>query len=58
MVQSAANQSPVFNSLINRENTGKYFDFGQNLGSVRSETAAAAAAFFRNSLKFGTGKLF
>jgi len=31
MVQSAANQSPVSNSLINRENTGKYLDFGLDL---------------------------
>jgi hypothetical protein len=45
----------VANSLIYRENTGKFFDFGLNLGFARSETAAVADAFFGNSLKFGTG---
>src|ERR1019366_8203362 len=45
------------NSLIIRENTGKFFDFGLNLGFARSETAAVADSFFGNSLKFGTGEL-
>jgi hypothetical protein len=48
----------VVNSLIYRENTGKYIDFGHNLGSARPETAAAAEAFFRNSLQFVAGNYF
>jgi hypothetical protein len=42
--------------LIYRENTGKFFDFEPYLRSARSETAVNTNAFFRNSLKFGTGK--
>jgi hypothetical protein len=45
------------NSLIYSENTGNFIDFGPDLRSARSETAAAADAFFRNSRKFGTGEL-
>jgi hypothetical protein len=58
MAQSAANQSLDRNSLIYRENTGKYIDFGHNLGSAKPETAAAAEAFFRNSLQFVAGNYF
>jgi len=46
------------NSLIYRENTGKYINFGHNLGTVRPETAVAAEAFFRNSLEFVSGNYF
>jgi hypothetical protein len=45
----------VSNSLIIRENTGNFFDFGLDLRSGRAETAVGADAIFGNSLKFGTG---
>jgi hypothetical protein len=43
------------NSLIYRENTGKFADLRSDLGSKRLETPAAIDAFLGNSLKFGTG---
>jgi hypothetical protein len=46
------------NSLIYREDTGKYLNFGHNLRSAKSKTAAAAETFFGNSLEFVAGNYF
>ena len=51
-------KTPFIDGLINRENTGKYIDFGLDLGFASTETAVVTDAFSRNSLKFGTGNYF
>jgi len=45
----------MYDSLIYRENTAKYFDFGLDLKSARPETAAVTGAFLGNSLENLTG---
>jgi hypothetical protein len=55
LMRTARRQS---NSLIYRENTGKFIDFGPDSTSYPSETAAAIYAFSLNSLRSGTGNYF
>jgi hypothetical protein len=60
LADAAVSCEPVSksNSLIYRENTGKYICFGVNLRSTRSENAEVADAFFRNSLNGEQGIIF
>jgi hypothetical protein len=60
MADGAVNCEPVSasNSLIYRENTGKFFDFRPDLMPGPSETAAAIAAFSLNSLESRAGNYF
>jgi hypothetical protein len=50
-------QSLRSNSLIYRENTGKFLNFEPDLKSARIETAVATDAFPQNSREFGTREL-
>ena len=55
MTQSDANQSPWLNSLITRENTGNFNDFGRLGAELWPKKPCLLSGFRRNSLLNGTG---
>jgi hypothetical protein len=55
MTQSDAKQSPMLNSLITRENTGNFDDFGRLRGELWPKKPCLLSGFRRNSLLNGTG---
>ena len=58
MTQSDANCSPASNSLIIRENTGNFRDFGYSDADFRQKKTCVFYSFSGNSLLNRTGNYF